>query len=516
MSDSKPIAALTDITGRTVASGATIESSAQNTWEGDVETTVLDINDALADLETNHAVSDATSVTDKPEGKTTFDTRSSMLNLFVDGSGDDAGLPHTNVVTLTGATATYTATDEDTVILANRTVDLTITLPTAANRTNKVFWIKNMNPDTDDAVVIDGSGSETIDGRLQFVLDAEDQVVGIISDGTNWHILYEYDPRPRKDLIINGGCVVSQRVTAVTMASGNDTLGEATYASVDRFAFFHTTTSTTGTFGQNTSSSIGITGNSVHFDEVSTATKLHIVYRVEAQDAAILKGKRGSITCRVLHDMGASRTITIKLSDPTVADVWDGSAQAAISDDGGTSVADATETLLRYDNIDFAGANPERGIEIEIELDNAGAMTTKDFELTELTFWNTPNSKEYMSKPHSEILPNCQRYYRKSYQQTVAPGTATEVGRVETTAAAQGSVWIIVPIVFGTPMRGTPNITVYDDAGTSGTVTTIDSLNEVDGVAHTLRSSGQNGFSAGCDVSTETGTAFQYVAEKEL
>lgn len=84
-------------------------------------------------------------------------------------------------------TTDYTLTDSDDIVLGNHaSTPFTLTLPTAAGRTGKVFYIKNINT---AAVTVDGNASETIDGETTVVLSQKLQSITIVSDGTNWVVI---------------------------------------------------------------------------------------------------------------------------------------------------------------------------------------------------------------------------------------------------------------------------------------------------------------------------------------
>lgn len=73
-------------------------------------------------------------------------------------------------------------------------------------------------------------------------------------------------------------------------------------------------------------------------------------------------------------------------------------------------------------------------------------------------------------------LALCRRFFRKSYNVDVAPGTANSPGCVylykETSGVdGGGNHRFYGPLVFDPPMRTTPTITYYSQAGTSGQMT---------------------------------------------
>lgn len=100
--------------------------------------------------------------------------------------------PMNGDVSFRSVTTSDTVNGGDHVIFADATGgNVTLTLPAAANG-NQVLWIKKTDASA-NLVIIDGSGSETIDGAATLTLPLRYNCVGIISDGTNWGILSAYD-----------------------------------------------------------------------------------------------------------------------------------------------------------------------------------------------------------------------------------------------------------------------------------------------------------------------------------
>jgi hypothetical protein len=61
----------------------------------------------------------------------------------------------------------------------------------------------------------------------------------------------------------------------------------------------------------------------------------------------------------------------------------------------------------------------------------------------------------------------CQRYYTKSYNQSVTPGTADTQGKIRTYSGAESTGALGITIYIP-PMRTAPTVTSYDDLGASG------------------------------------------------
>lgn len=87
-------------------------------------------------------------------------------------------------------TSDYTATMDDVMIGIDATGEtVEITLPTAANVDGKLLIVKAEN--IDNAATIATDGSETIDGASSYTFQHANEVVGLVSDGTNWVKVFE-------------------------------------------------------------------------------------------------------------------------------------------------------------------------------------------------------------------------------------------------------------------------------------------------------------------------------------
>ena len=86
-------------------------------------------------------------------------------------------------------TAAYTATDRDRTILCSATsAAFSVTLPAVQGLSGREYTIKKTDSSA-NAVTIDGSGSETIDGATTAVITAQHESVTVQCDGTEWWIL---------------------------------------------------------------------------------------------------------------------------------------------------------------------------------------------------------------------------------------------------------------------------------------------------------------------------------------
>ncbi len=78
----------------------------------------------------------------------------------------------------------------DEVILFTGTSAATVTLPDASTATGRVYWIKNASTLLPvPTLTIATSSSQTIDGVTTWDLDEPNEVIRVVSDGTNWQVL---------------------------------------------------------------------------------------------------------------------------------------------------------------------------------------------------------------------------------------------------------------------------------------------------------------------------------------
>jgi hypothetical protein len=114
-------------------------------------------------------------------------------------------------------------------------------------------------------------------------------------------------------------------------------------------------------------------------------------------------------------------------------------------------------------------------------------------------------------------LSLCQRYYEKTYNQGVNPGTSTSLGIVGAANGTNTTGYCIQTASFKVTKRGTPTVTVYDTAGNSGKITTY----VTDGTATTNRTAtvdeaSQSGFRIYETGTNKNGFFWHYVSDSEL
>lgn len=86
-------------------------------------------------------------------------------------------------------TTSTSATTDDYLILANATsASITVTLPVAADSDGTVIVVKKTDSSS-NTVVVDGNGSETIDGATTQTLTSQYDSISVACDGAVWWIV---------------------------------------------------------------------------------------------------------------------------------------------------------------------------------------------------------------------------------------------------------------------------------------------------------------------------------------
>ena len=83
-------------------------------------------------------------------------------------------------------TSAYTASASDLVLvnLVSAGADITVTLPAASADAEVI--VKIAGAANGYVVTVDGNGSETIDGSTTRTMDSDNEIMHVVSDGSNW------------------------------------------------------------------------------------------------------------------------------------------------------------------------------------------------------------------------------------------------------------------------------------------------------------------------------------------
>lgn len=271
-----------------------------------------------------------------------------------------------------------------------------------------------------------------------------------------------------KNLLINGGCQTAQRVSTALSTT-------ATYGQVDRFACWASGTAVSaGNITQDTASAIGRTGYSLKLAGV-TITGSGVVYarqRIESINARRIRNQTASFSVQVYHDVGTSINYVMTVRKATAADNF--TSTMVISTGSAVSVPNTVGTQVTLNGV--AMGDCSNGIEIEVQA-QCGTVTTKNFSFTEWQLEEGATSSAFEKRDVAIERAMCQRYYEKSYEDSVSPGSATRVGLSNIgalfNAAAQyvGAEFKVSKRIAPSMMAywdgaGNPNKACYNSGGT--------------------------------------------------
>jgi hypothetical protein len=107
------------------------------------------------------------------------------IKAYVD---DSIGAPA--ALTVESETASFTASTGNLYLVDTSAGDVTATLDTASGESGKEISFK-ITDNTND-LILDGNGSETIDGSTTITRDNLDTTYTIVSDGSNWQLKSDY------------------------------------------------------------------------------------------------------------------------------------------------------------------------------------------------------------------------------------------------------------------------------------------------------------------------------------
>ncbi len=114
---------------------------------------------------------------DKAKFETLFKRMERAINTLVDGQN----------VTVTALSTSREVTAGEHFIAVDASASaVTVTLPLAARAINKRMAFKKIDPGANQ-VIIDGNGSETIDGATTRTISVQYTTIEIVSDGITWH-----------------------------------------------------------------------------------------------------------------------------------------------------------------------------------------------------------------------------------------------------------------------------------------------------------------------------------------
>lgn len=262
---------------------------------------------------------------------------------------------------------------------------------------------------------------------------------------------------PGKNKIDNGTCKVHQRVDPFTLVK------DAYGFPADRWQVMATGTAVSAGTADQATDGPGLSGKCIKLIQASI-TGTGIVFwrhRIESRVAEDLKNLVASFQCLVKQSTGASVNYTLTLRKANATDNF--SAVTEIANSGQISVPDATDTMLKFENVSMGDCS--NGIEIEVKAE-VGAITLKDLWITEMQLEEGSVATAFERVRFEDELERCMQCVRKSHPYSVAPTAANSKAVPAGTAVATNKLADCV--FWEKPMRTTPTITIYDISGNAG------------------------------------------------
>lgn len=205
-----------------------------------------------------------------------------------------------------------------------------------------------------------------------------------------------------RNRVINGGCQVQQGVTATLSTSPQ-------YGNVDGYLVSTTGTGISGNVREISTSEFLATSVGVGVLGSWTTGAPQIEQRIEAKSTIDLNGKTVTISGRLFHTLGSTRSVRVQLNRPTTtADVF--SAQTVLGSSDVFSCTDSAATAFSF-TIALGATDAEKGLAIQVFDTATSTVVSKIFAISELQLETGTVATPFEMRPAGLELALCQRYY---------------------------------------------------------------------------------------------------------
>ena len=442
----------------------------------------VELNATLVDVNANLDVSGTALITGVTThgGNVVSDTDSTddlgttgvrWANLFVDG------ITATDQITATGFTGTL-----DGILGSGTPAAATVTTLDASGVATATTFEPDGDTSTGDnaalgytsvlGAILTGQGSTN---DVTLVNDADATVLGIPTGTTNVAIAGDLTANnfAGKNLVINGGFQVNQRVYVSTTAPADGTYMHDRWRS-------------------------GTANSSYAFSTASPASPQTVTIAANDSIEQVIEGS--NIATAGTHTISWTGTATARAVVNT----------QSMSGNFAVSPITVTAALNQLITMQFTGANAAGGSSIAT---NTGTLGKVQCELGSV-------ATEFEQETYSTILAKCQRYYEKSFDQGTAPASSSgQTGAFEFTQVVGASAAQYNPTCqYKVKKRAAATVTFYNwnaagsqavNVATGGVSTSL-----------TVRANGDNSFSSTLTTpggtSAGTSMSFAWTAEAEL
>lgn len=206
----------------------------------------------------------------------------------------------------------------------------------------------------------------------------------------------------------------------------------------------------------------------------ASVTGLVVRFVIESHDAASLAGKQVTVQIPVLNNTGGTITPTITVKRANTQDAT--YTNVDVSAVSLQAIANGATGTLAYSWT--ANASSFNGLSINIDFGNNFSSNAKSIQIGGgFDLRVTPGATTgLISGPEEPEIPTAatdtawnQRFYETTYNNGVAPATATRVGLISLGVMGDGTNRYAAGVPYRTIKRiSPPTVTIYDGAGTSG------------------------------------------------
>jgi hypothetical protein len=239
-------------------------------------------------------------------------------------------------------------------------------------------------------------------------------------------------------------------------------------------------------------------------------SQVGIFQRIEAANIWDLAGQTAILSFTV-----SSSTLTslgVQFGYPSASDNWTSATTFGYT---GLTIS---STPTRVSVLVSVPSGATNGLSVQI---GTGALTSGTLTITGVQLEKGSTATSFDYRPYGTELALCQRYYEKSYNTDVAPGTASTTYSEWSSSGSAGGLttaYLDGHVPFKVTKRATPTLAAWDEANGSGTCTRISpGILATSGQALGFASAGMNSVVSTSSNGTSAGRfTFNWTASAEL
>ena len=293
-----------------------------------------------------------------------------------------------------------------------------------------------------------------------------------------------------RNRLINGNMYTAQRATSATVTAGTTVPTASTgYPCVDRWFVYSTGANVTAAQVAGTSGN----RNLLQITGAASVTAVGIGQRIEALNSYDLSGQTCTLSVSIANSVLTTVTWTASYAT-TTADTF-GTIGTPTKTQIATGTFTVNSTLTRYTTNISVPSAATTGIEI---LFTVGAQTSGTWQIGNVQFEAGSIATPFERQPYTQQVQNCQRYYSKSYDIAVSPGTTSVGGYASNPGLSGGTGNTRANVRFAVEMRATPTMSYWDLVGNASKTSSFNSAgtqtNNITSASFSFQGIGASGF----------------------